>query len=163
MNAVIDVAAKLGIVATCSAFGVSRPTYYRKRAPVHGPALRRPSPPRTLKTEERRTVLDLLHEPRFVDLSPAEVHATVLEEGRYLCSVRTMHRILAALPQGGATTARTRIARRRAAFRACPILAAHHRVAGRRVLALVLGAGRNGRSNATAARDQDEGEAEQGS
>ena len=40
-------------------------------------------------------MLDVLHEPRFVDLSPAEVHATVLEEGRYLCSVRTMHRILA--------------------------------------------------------------------
>lgn len=95
MNAVIEVAPKLGIVATCSAFGVSRPTYYRKRAPVHGPALRRPSPPRTLKTDERRTVLDLLHEARFIDLSPAEVHATVLEEGRYLCSVRTMHRILA--------------------------------------------------------------------
>ena len=40
-------------------------------------------------------MLDVLHEPRFVDLAPAEVHATLLEEGRFLCSVRTMHRILA--------------------------------------------------------------------
>ena len=40
-------------------------------------------------------MLDVLHEPRFVDLAPAEVHATLLEEGRYVCSVRTMHRILA--------------------------------------------------------------------
>jgi putative transposase len=40
-------------------------------------------------------VLDVLHESRFVDLAPAEVFATLLEEGRYLCSVRTMHRILA--------------------------------------------------------------------
>jgi putative transposase len=40
-------------------------------------------------------VLDVLHEPRFADLAPAEVFATLLEEGRYLCSVRTMHRILA--------------------------------------------------------------------
>jgi putative transposase len=40
-------------------------------------------------------VLDVLHEPRFVDLAPAQVFATLLEQGRYLCSVRTMHRILA--------------------------------------------------------------------
>ena len=40
-------------------------------------------------------MLDVLHEPRFADLAPAQVHATLLEEGRYLCSVRTMHRILA--------------------------------------------------------------------
>ena len=95
MNVVLDVAPRLGVVATCAAFGVSRPTYYRKRAPVYGPARCRPSPARTLNAEERRAVLDVLHEPRFVDLAPAEVHATVLEEGRYFCSVRTMHRILA--------------------------------------------------------------------
>jgi putative transposase len=44
--------------------------------------------------EERQTVLDVLHEPRFADLAPAQVFATLLEEGRYLCSLRTMHRIL---------------------------------------------------------------------
>jgi putative transposase len=36
-----------------------------------------------------------LHEPRFVDVVPAEVYATLLGEGRYLCSERTMYRILA--------------------------------------------------------------------
>jgi putative transposase len=41
-------------------------------------------------------VLEILHEPRFVDLSPAEIYATLLDEGRYLCSERTMYRILAA-------------------------------------------------------------------
>jgi hypothetical protein len=41
-------------------------------------------------------VLDTLHEPRFVDLAPAEVYATLLDEGRYLCSERTMYRLLAA-------------------------------------------------------------------
>jgi putative transposase len=40
-------------------------------------------------------VLDILHEPRFVDLAPAEVYATLLDEGRYLCSERTMYRVLA--------------------------------------------------------------------
>ena len=41
-------------------------------------------------------MLDVLHEPRFVDLAPAEVYATLLDERRYLCSERTMYRILAA-------------------------------------------------------------------
>jgi putative transposase len=37
----------------------------------------------------------VLHEPRFVGLALAEVYATLLDEGRRLCSVRTMHRMLA--------------------------------------------------------------------
>src|SRR5260370_39360969 len=41
-------------------------------------------------------VLAVLHEPRFVDLAPAEVYATLLDEGQYLCSQRTMYRVLAA-------------------------------------------------------------------
>ena len=51
--------------------------------------------PRALGLEERRLVLDVLHEERFADLSPAEVYATLLDEGRYLCSERTIYRILA--------------------------------------------------------------------
>jgi putative transposase len=39
-------------------------------------------------------VLETLHEPRFVDQSPAEVYATLLDEGTYLCSERTMYRLL---------------------------------------------------------------------
>jgi putative transposase len=41
-------------------------------------------------------VLDVLHEPRFMDLAPAEVYATLLDGGQYLCSERTMYRLLAA-------------------------------------------------------------------
>ena len=40
-------------------------------------------------------MLDTLHSERFVDQSPAEVHATLLEEQTYLGSVRTMYRVLA--------------------------------------------------------------------
>src|SRR5207247_10563854 len=40
-------------------------------------------------------VLAVLHEPRFMDVAPAEVHARLLDEGRYLCSERTMYRVLA--------------------------------------------------------------------
>ena len=45
--------------------------------------------------QERVAVLAALHEPRFVDLAPAEVYATMLDEGVYLCSERTMYRVLA--------------------------------------------------------------------
>jgi putative transposase len=51
--------------------------------------------PRALPADERKAVLDVLHEPRFVDLAPSEVYATLLDEGKYLCSERTMYRILA--------------------------------------------------------------------
>src|SRR5580693_286397 len=52
-------------------------------------------PPRALGPEERSRVLDLLRTPRFVDLAPAEIYATLLDEGVYHCSIRTMYRILA--------------------------------------------------------------------
>jgi putative transposase len=40
-------------------------------------------------------VLAVLHSERFVDQAPAAVYATLLDEGRYLCSIRTMYRVLA--------------------------------------------------------------------
>ena len=95
METVLAVAPSLGVLAICAAFGIAVATYYRARAPMLGPKAPRPSPPRRLDMQERQDVLAALHEPRFGDLAPAEVFATLLEEGRYLCSVRTMHRILA--------------------------------------------------------------------
>jgi len=68
---------------------------------MYGPKRQRPSPPRRLSTDERADVLDVLHEPRFIDLAPAEVYATLLDEGRRLCSVRTMHRVLAENTEAG--------------------------------------------------------------
>jgi putative transposase len=52
--------------------------------------------PRALTLEQRDHVLALLNGPRFVDLAPGEVYATVLDEGTYLASERTMYRILEA-------------------------------------------------------------------
>ena len=54
----------------------------------------RPAPARSLSPIERASVLSLLHEERFQDRSPAAVQATLLDEGQYLCSTRTMYRIL---------------------------------------------------------------------
>jgi len=84
----------LGVASTCEALGVARASYYRGLRPQG--ERKTCFSHRALKAEERGTVLEVLHEPRFADLPPAEVYATLLDEGRYLCSERTMYRVLAA-------------------------------------------------------------------
>src|SRR5437667_10085709 len=81
--------------ALCQSVGLARATLYRRRQPARPstPAVRAASS-RALIPAERQAVLDVLHCERFVDQSPAEVHATLLEEQTYLCSTRTMYRIL---------------------------------------------------------------------
>ncbi len=94
MATIAEESPRLGVRATCEALGVAPATYYRHQRPPRAPETR--SSHRALGPEERQGVLDVLHEARFVDLAPAEVFATLLDEGRYLCSERTMYRILAA-------------------------------------------------------------------
>ena len=95
MATVTQIGPRLGIAPTCAALGLPRATYYRRRRRQSAPAARRPSP-RALSPGERGAVLAVLHEPRFVDLAPAEVYATLLDAGQYLGSERTMYRVLAA-------------------------------------------------------------------
>lgn len=89
--------ASVSIPKLSAALGVPRATAYRWRhtamAPRHN--ARRPSP-RALTAPEHARVLAHLHAERLVDRSPAQVYATLLEEDTYLCSPRTMYRILAA-------------------------------------------------------------------
>src|SRR5216684_1271766 len=94
MATVTQIGPRLGIAPTCAALGLPRATYYRRRRPQSAPPPRRPSP-RALSPGERGVVLALLHEPRFVDHAPAEVYATLLDAGQYVCSERTMYRLLA--------------------------------------------------------------------
>ena len=84
--------------ALCQSVGVSRASLYRRRrsAPPSTPTRPRAPSPRALGATERQAVLDVLHSERFVDQSPAEVYATLLEEQTYLCAPRTMYRVLAA-------------------------------------------------------------------
>jgi putative transposase len=111
MDAATTLARTVGVQGACAALGVSRARFYRERsrpqpvgsepaastAPV-GPEAdgSRRAHSRALAATERQTVLDLLHSPRFCDVSPAETYATLLDEGRYLASERTMYRLLAA-------------------------------------------------------------------
>lgn len=95
MRAVEEHAPRVGVFAMCMALALARATFYRRRK-AKRVVSRRPSPPRSLSAQERSEVLSVLREPRFVDLAPAQVYATLLDENRYLCSERTMYRVLAA-------------------------------------------------------------------
>lgn len=94
MGVALEAVRELGVAPVCQALGLPRATYYRRAWPKHGPA-RRSRSPRALAPEQRAEVLAALHEPRFQDAAPAEVYAQLLDEGRYLCSERTMYRVLA--------------------------------------------------------------------
>jgi len=93
MQVTEELAPEMGVAPICEAIGVSRASLYRRRRPRQLPP--RPTPARSLSEPERQEVLQVLHSERFVDASPAQAHATLLEEGSYLCSPRTMYRILA--------------------------------------------------------------------
>jgi putative transposase len=121
MTTIKEAAGALAVAQSCSALGISRATYYRwiddeeKRAQAEEPALSAPEAgpetgtegvpaaapkepgsvhPRALSETEREAVRDLLNSERFMDMAPAQAYATLLDEGRYLCSIRTMYRIL---------------------------------------------------------------------
>ena len=93
MQATEELAPQVGIAPVCEALGIPRASLYRRRHPRKAP--RRTTPARALSESERREVLQVLHSKRFADAPPAQVHATLLEEGGYLCSPRTMYRLLA--------------------------------------------------------------------
>ena len=98
MDAVSALAPGRGVIsAACAAVGLAPATFHRRQRAARQPpvaARPRPRPARALAVDERQGVLDLLREARFVDQAPAEVYATLLDEGLYRCSIRTMYRIL---------------------------------------------------------------------
>ena len=122
MTAVSELTSQLGVAAACQSLAVPRSSFYRSHqssspkadlvapevdlvAPeaiqhsgVISPKVDPPSPPtlspRALSEEEQSVVRETLNSPRFRDQAPREVYATLLDEERYLCSWRTMYRIL---------------------------------------------------------------------
>jgi putative transposase len=97
MSAIAEVGVEVPTVSLCESLGVSRAALYRWRQPTPdiGPRPVRARHPRSLGPDERQAILDTLNSERFCDASPAEVHATLLEEKTYLASPRTMYRVLA--------------------------------------------------------------------
>ena len=96
MNAIEELSPQVGTAAACRNLGVPRATLYRHRQskPPEPATTPRPTPPRALSDQERQQVLDVLHSEPFADKAPAEVYATLLDQGQYLCSIRTMYRVL---------------------------------------------------------------------
>jgi len=94
MNAVIDLSQQTFTKAACAALGMPRATFYRQRTSATQ-TVKRPAPPLALSEAEEQRVLDVLHETRFRDFTPYYAYATLLDEGVYHCSIRTMYRILA--------------------------------------------------------------------
>jgi putative transposase len=109
MNAVAQLVPEVGIARACAVMGVNRSALYRQRTRSRAPVVidmeqissdlvpprrPRPGPPLALSEIERQCVLDTLNSERFADCSPAHTYATLLDEGIYLGSVRTMYRLL---------------------------------------------------------------------
>jgi transposase InsO family protein len=97
-----ELATSQGVAAACAVLAVPRSSLYRARpattvaeAVVPEPPARS-APPRTLSPTEQAQVREVLNSARFQDLAPREVYAELLDEARYLCSISTMYRILAA-------------------------------------------------------------------
>src|ERR1700751_1787774 len=96
MAAVAELANDVGTSAACQALCMPRASYYWDGRKTSSPAVSasRPSPARALRPAERGAFLSRLHQERFQDRSPAAVYATLLDEGEYHCSIRTMYRLL---------------------------------------------------------------------
>ena len=87
-----------GVRAGCQALDLPPSSLYREKLRRERPAMDprpRPASPRALSPPEKEAVVEVLHSRQFIDKAPAAVWAELLDEGRYLCSIRTMYRILA--------------------------------------------------------------------
>ena len=100
--AVTELAALTSTARACALLGRPRASHYRAQQARH-PRSRapRPAPPNALSEAEREQVLDVLTSPRFCDKSVSQAWATLLDEGTYLASRSTMHRLLRAAGQSG--------------------------------------------------------------
>jgi putative transposase len=97
MKTASELSFDVGRKPACDAVGVPRATFYRHLEGTHCSCSdkdSRPAPPLSLTFEERQNVTHILHSERFQDKAPHEIYATLLDEGQYHCSVRTMYRIL---------------------------------------------------------------------
>jgi putative transposase len=107
MSALQGLSLEIGLAPACAVMQIHRGAIYRDLArrrrlvEVCGPARPRPNPPLAFSNTERTNLLQCLYSERFMDCAPRSVYATLLDEGRYLGSVRTMYRLLQAKAQSG--------------------------------------------------------------
>lgn len=91
-----DLEAVTSTKRACELLGAPRATLYRRRNPSPPPPKpARPEPANKLTEAERQRILSVLRDEQYCDLAPAQVWARLLDDGIYLCSIRTMYRLLA--------------------------------------------------------------------
>jgi len=93
-----QLAETVGVSSACQVLEVPRSSLYRARQVKANPqpASEPAASPRALSQVEKAEVRQMLNSQRFQDSPPREVYASLLDEGQYLCSWRTMYRILEA-------------------------------------------------------------------
>jgi hypothetical protein len=107
MQALNQLAPEVGLAPACAALNLNRSTVYREDARQRHllPATATPAPrqpaPLAFSATERQLLMDELNSERFADCSPYFVYATLLDEGRYIGSVRTLYRALETDGQSG--------------------------------------------------------------
>jgi len=97
MKAAEQLAEDVGVSQACEALAIPRASFYRRAKPpevTRDDAATARSSSRALSEAERDAVRQTLYSERFMDKSPHQIYASLLDEGEYLCSVRTMYRIL---------------------------------------------------------------------
>ena len=93
MNAAAILSCDVGKKAACEALDIPRASFYRHMGNT-SQVTPRPAPPMALTGEEKKRIIEFLHSERFQDKAPHQIYATLLDEGEYYCSIRTMYRIL---------------------------------------------------------------------
>jgi transposase InsO family protein len=102
MQALNQLAPEIGLAPACVALNLNRSSVYREDArrrrlsPSTTTQIPRPPAPLAFSANERQQLLDVLNSDRFADCSPYFIYATLLDEGCYIGSVRTMYRTLEA-------------------------------------------------------------------
>src|SRR5579872_5397775 len=86
----------IALTALCDSLQISRSTLYRNTGEDLQPYAANLStePHNTISATERQKILDVLHSERFIDTTPYDVFYTLLDEGEYIASIRTMYRVL---------------------------------------------------------------------
>jgi len=94
LNTVLTLESVTTTVEACQSLGVPRSTYYRRQQPAAPKLATRPLHPSSVTDGEKLSIISELTNERFSDLAVPQIHAMLLDEGRFLCSVSTMYRVL---------------------------------------------------------------------
>jgi len=94
MEAALNLSTDIGKKPSCAVFDIPRASFYRFYTPKIPIIRQRSISHIALSGDEQQTVLELLHSEKYQDKAPYQVYASLLDDGIYHCSIRTMYRLL---------------------------------------------------------------------